>query len=134
MDAQGVTGPRKPILHQTIQENYSSYDVRRNRTFAQSFSQKLKMRSKIRGMIARYGMPAFWITINPSDLRNPLVIHLAVSLPMAMTIAGPIALSCYRAPPRRNTRRLVIPDSYRQPKYDEHDEGEMASEVPVTAV
>ncbi|KAJ5742359.1 uncharacterized protein N7511_011545 [Penicillium nucicola] len=42
-----------------------------------SFSQKLRMRSEIRGLIVRYGMPAFWITINPSDLRNPLVLMLA---------------------------------------------------------
>ncbi|KAI3286470.1 hypothetical protein DTO002I6_8141 [Penicillium roqueforti] len=42
-----------------------------------SVAQKLKMRSEIRGLIARYGMPAFWITINPSDLRNPLVLILA---------------------------------------------------------
>ena len=25
----------------------------------------------------RYGMPAFWMTINPSDLRHPLVLVLA---------------------------------------------------------
>src|SRR5436190_5461708 len=43
----------------------------------ESFSQKLKMRSQIRGLIARYGMPGFWMTINPSDLRNPLVLILA---------------------------------------------------------
>jgi hypothetical protein len=42
-----------------------------------SYSQKLKMRSRIKGLIARYGMPAFWLTINPSDLRNPLVLILA---------------------------------------------------------
>jgi hypothetical protein len=42
-----------------------------------SFSQKLRMRSEIRGLIVRYGMPAFWITINPSDLRHPLVLTLA---------------------------------------------------------
>ena len=42
-----------------------------------SFAQKLMMRSDIKGAIVRYGMPAFWITINPSDLRNPLVIKLA---------------------------------------------------------
>jgi hypothetical protein len=42
-----------------------------------SFSQKLRMRSEIRGLITRFGMPAFWITINPSDLRNPLVLILA---------------------------------------------------------
>jgi Helitron helicase-like domain at N-terminus len=35
------------------------------------------MRSNIRGIIVRYGMPGFWITINPSDLRNPLVVILA---------------------------------------------------------
>ncbi|KAH9203429.1 hypothetical protein DL95DRAFT_321422, partial [Leptodontidium sp. 2 PMI_412] len=43
----------------------------------QSFSQKLKMRSNIKGLIARRGMPAFWVTINPSDLSNPLVLLLA---------------------------------------------------------
>lgn len=42
-----------------------------------SFAHKLRMRSEIRGLITRYGMPAFWVTINPSDLRNPLVLILA---------------------------------------------------------
>ncbi|KAJ5195491.1 uncharacterized protein N7498_008929 [Penicillium cinerascens] len=42
-----------------------------------SFAQKLRMRSEIRGLIIRFGMPAFWITINPSDLRSPLMIILA---------------------------------------------------------
>ncbi|KAJ5654961.1 hypothetical protein N7490_001964 [Penicillium lividum] len=42
-----------------------------------SFAQKLRMRSEIRGLVVRFGMPAFWITINPSDLRSPLVIILA---------------------------------------------------------
>lgn len=35
------------------------------------------MRSEIRGLIVRFGMLAFWLTINPSDLRNPLVLILA---------------------------------------------------------
>ena len=43
----------------------------------ESFSQKLIMRTQIRGLIVRCGMPAFWVTINPSDLRNPLVLILA---------------------------------------------------------
>src|SRR4051794_39877499 len=52
------------------------------RQVPQSFSQKLIMRSKLKGVIVRFGMPAFWITINPSDLRNPLVLILAgVELP-----------------------------------------------------
>lgn len=42
-----------------------------------SFAQKLIMRSEIRGIIVRYGMPAFWMTINPSDLQSPLVLTLA---------------------------------------------------------
>ncbi|KFZ23650.1 hypothetical protein V502_01866 [Pseudogymnoascus sp. VKM F-4520 (FW-2644)] len=42
-----------------------------------SFSQKLKLRSQIRGLIVREGMPAYWVTINPSDLRNALVLNLA---------------------------------------------------------
>ncbi|KAH9203071.1 hypothetical protein DL95DRAFT_508538, partial [Leptodontidium sp. 2 PMI_412] len=43
----------------------------------ESFSQKLKRRSEIKGLIVRDGMPAFWLTINPSDLRNPLALLLA---------------------------------------------------------
>lgn len=42
-----------------------------------SFFQKLQMRAEIRGLIVREGMPAFWLTINPSDLQNPLVLILA---------------------------------------------------------
>jgi hypothetical protein len=42
-----------------------------------SFSQKLKRRSEIKGLIVRDGMPAFWMAINPSDLRHPLVLLLA---------------------------------------------------------
>ncbi|KAF4210355.1 hypothetical protein CNMCM5878_004518 [Aspergillus fumigatiaffinis] len=54
-----------------------------------SFSQKLKMRSEIRGLIVRYGMPAFWITLNPSDLRNPLVLILAgVEIPGDNVVAA----------------------------------------------
>jgi hypothetical protein len=32
------------------------------------------MRAEIRGLLVREGMPAFWMTINPSDLQNPLVL------------------------------------------------------------
>ena len=37
-----------------------------------SYAQKL-----IKGIIVRYGMPAFWITINPPAQWNPLVVILA---------------------------------------------------------
>jgi hypothetical protein len=43
----------------------------------ESFSQKLKRRSEIKGLLVRDGMSAYWVTINPSDLRNPLVLLLA---------------------------------------------------------
>lgn len=43
----------------------------------ESFSQKLKRRSEIKGLLVRDGMPAYWMTINPSDLRNLLVLVLA---------------------------------------------------------
>lgn len=42
-----------------------------------SFFPKLQMRAELRGLIAREGMPAFWMTISPSDLQNPLVLRLA---------------------------------------------------------
>lgn len=35
------------------------------------------MRAELRGLLVREGMPAFWLTINPSDLQNPLVLTLA---------------------------------------------------------
>jgi hypothetical protein len=41
------------------------------------FFQKLWLRGEIRGLLIREGMPAFWLTINPSDLQNPLVLMLA---------------------------------------------------------
>ena len=43
---------------------------------ANSFIRKLSMRREMKGMILRFGMPAFWFTLNPSDLRHPLVMHL----------------------------------------------------------
>jgi hypothetical protein len=43
----------------------------------ESFSQKLMMRTEIKGLIARGAIPAIWATFNPSDLRNPLVLILA---------------------------------------------------------
>jgi hypothetical protein len=42
-----------------------------------SFFQKLQMRAELRGLIVREGMPALWMTINPADLQNPLVLVLA---------------------------------------------------------
>ncbi|KUL82104.1 hypothetical protein ZTR_10073 [Talaromyces verruculosus] len=71
-----------------------------------SYFQKLRMRSEIRGLIVREGMPAFWMTINPSDLQNPLVLILAGtqnasgSLPTAtaavrqkLAISDPVAVA-----------------------------------------
>lgn len=42
-----------------------------------SFFEKLQMRTELRGLIVREGMPALWMTINPADLQNPLVLVLA---------------------------------------------------------
>ena len=38
---------------------------------------KLKMRNEIRGIVNFYGTPAFFITLNPSDVNHPLVRLLA---------------------------------------------------------
>src|SRR6266480_5178240 len=43
---------------------------------AGSFIRKLSMRREMKGMILRFGMPAFWFTLNLSDLRHPLVMRL----------------------------------------------------------
>jgi len=42
-----------------------------------SFAHKLAMRAQIKGISIRFGMAAWWLTVNPSDLRNPLVLQLA---------------------------------------------------------
>ena len=37
---------------------------------------------RLRGLFIEFGLAAFWLTINPSDLRDPLVVKLAgVTLP-----------------------------------------------------
>ena len=47
-----------------------------------SFAEKQEMRLYLRGLFIEFGPAAFWLTINPSDLRDPLVIKLAgVTLP-----------------------------------------------------
>jgi len=47
-----------------------------------SFAQKLEMRLHIRALFIEFGLAAFWLTINPSDLRDPLVLKLAgITLP-----------------------------------------------------
>ena len=38
------------------------------------------MRVHMRALFVSDGMPAFWLTINPADLRNPLVLKLAVDI------------------------------------------------------
>ena len=42
-----------------------------------SYTQKLTIRAEIKGVTVRLGMTAWWLTVNPSDLRNPLVLVLA---------------------------------------------------------
>src|SRR5271155_3937059 len=47
-----------------------------------SFAQKQEMRLHIRALFIEFGPAAFWLTINPSDLRDPLVLKLAgITLP-----------------------------------------------------
>ena len=42
-----------------------------------SCAARLKMRNEIRGMIVSFGVPSFFITVNPADVYNPLVRLLA---------------------------------------------------------
>ena len=47
-----------------------------------SFAQKEEMRLHIRALFVEFGPAVFWLTINPSDLRDPLVVKLAgITLP-----------------------------------------------------
>ena len=71
--AKAVSKGRPPGYNPTIQRLQRSI-LTIGMQVPESFAQKVKRRSEIKGLIARYGMPAFWMTINPSDLRNPLVL------------------------------------------------------------
>jgi hypothetical protein len=42
-----------------------------------SFTHKNTMRAEMKGATLRLGMTAWWLTANPSDQRNPLVLVLA---------------------------------------------------------
>ncbi|PVH69294.1 hypothetical protein DL98DRAFT_505961, partial [Cadophora sp. DSE1049] len=77
-----LEGAAKAVAHGEVIDDPVIQRLQRNivtigMQVPESFSQKLKRRSEIKGLIVRDGMPAFWITINPSDLRNPLVLILA---------------------------------------------------------
>ena len=43
----------------------------------QSFAQKRMMRSHMTGIQVREGAAIWWLTINPSDLKNPIILRLA---------------------------------------------------------
>ena len=43
----------------------------------ESFGRKLAKRHQLFGQIVRFGIPAIWFTINPSDLKNPIVLRIA---------------------------------------------------------
>jgi hypothetical protein len=43
----------------------------------QSFGRARNMRTHLRALFIALGMPAFWLTINPADLKCPLVLYLA---------------------------------------------------------
>ena len=69
--SQTTSDPAIGILRRSIQAGVPN-----------SFAQKADMRLHIRGLFIEFGPPAFWLTINPSDLRDPLVVKLAgVTLP-----------------------------------------------------
>jgi len=42
-----------------------------------SSATQVAMRNEIRALIIAYGLPSFYITINPADIYNPLVKFLA---------------------------------------------------------
>lgn len=43
----------------------------------ESFGRKLAARHKIQGLIARFGLASFWFTLNPQDLKDPIVLRIA---------------------------------------------------------
>lgn len=53
-----------------------------------SDQQRSRMMLEMKSMVVRYGVPAFWFTLNPSDLRNPLVLKFSG---VRVDLAGNIA-------------------------------------------
>jgi hypothetical protein len=43
----------------------------------QSFASMQSMRIHMQALFVSHGMPGFWMTINPADLKSPLVVTLA---------------------------------------------------------
>ena len=43
----------------------------------ESYGRKVAKRHLLFGHIVRYGIPAIWFTINPGDLRNPVILRVA---------------------------------------------------------
>lgn len=43
----------------------------------QSFGALMRKRAHLRGYFVAHEMPAYWMTINPADLKCPLVLHFA---------------------------------------------------------
>jgi len=66
---QKTSDPAIAILRQAIQAVAARVP--------NSFAKKYEMRLHIRALFVEFGLPAFWLTINPSDLRDPLVVKLA---------------------------------------------------------
>ncbi|KIL63479.1 hypothetical protein M378DRAFT_42563, partial [Amanita muscaria Koide BX008] len=48
-----------------------------NKHVSGSSAARIEMRNQIRAMITHFGMPIFFITINPADVYNPVVKFLA---------------------------------------------------------
>jgi Helitron helicase-like domain at N-terminus len=53
----------------------------------ESFGRKLVIRHLLWGHIVRFGMPAIWFSLNPADLRSPLIMNLASTTQIPTTPA-----------------------------------------------
>jgi helitron helicase-like protein len=42
------------------------------------YARKLAKRHQLFGQIVRFGIPAIWFIINPSDLKNPVVLRVDI--------------------------------------------------------
>ena len=42
-----------------------------------SYEHRISMRRQMQGIVARYGQPTIWFTLNPNDLSSPILLRLA---------------------------------------------------------
>ena len=63
----------------TCRDVFALLDCMRTMSEHSPLSQATRLyeRRALKGMVQRFGPPAIWVTLNPADLKNPLILEIA---------------------------------------------------------